>query len=264
MEANNFFFNSDKLVEDGISYSINNWGGTSDVTIQFELSNNKNNLLKSSTDISYHIDVDCHENVICALDSTEGVINQDELMDEFNLILTPQRAFDTGETVTVTVSATSESPYVKTLSATFNITVGKKGINYEIKDSAGSAVLNFIITNAGDNYIVRTAFGNYEAGTVISTDEYLSLSDENKLKCASALIKLTFDPTEIIIDSTSNFIKNAEKEYQTIDGTEYVKSITFSVEAMSSNSIRFYKKNRNENYTYPFENEESIIDFEPL
>ena len=35
LSANNFFFNSDKLVENGMTYSINNWGGTSNIEIQF-------------------------------------------------------------------------------------------------------------------------------------------------------------------------------------------------------------------------------------
>ena len=55
MQADNFFFNSDKLVDGGITYEMNNWGGVSNVTIQFQLNNHKNNILTSVSDIYYHL-----------------------------------------------------------------------------------------------------------------------------------------------------------------------------------------------------------------
>ena len=262
MEANNFFFNSNKLSQKGITYNINNWSGVSPFTIQFELNNHKNNILTSAADITYDIEVTCSEDITCALNSTSGVIYVKELTDNFVLSVTPQRTFDTNEKVTVDVVATSSSPYVKTLSAKFIATVGKKGISYEINDEAYQPYLNFTITNALDQYKVLEAFDNYSVGNIISSETYLALSDTNKAKCASAIVTLSFDPNKIILDTTTNILKTATTTTTNVGGVDYISSITFKVEAVSSNIIRFYKKDKTLDHTYPFgTDQEPIITF---
>lgn len=261
MEANNFFFNSDKLTQKGITYNINNWSGVSPFTIQFELNNHKNNILTSAADITYDIEVSCSDDITCALNSTSGVIYVKELTDNFVLSVTPKRVFDTNENVEINVVATSSSPYVKTLSAKFIATVGKKGISYEIVDEAYQPYLNFTITNALDQYKVLEAFDNYEVGNIISSDAYLALSEENKNKCASALVTLSFDPSKIILDTTTNLLKKSTTTTTNVDGVDYISSITFKVDALSSNIIRFYKKDKTKNYTYPFGTTDPIITF---
>ena len=158
LSANNFFFNSDKLVENGMTYSINNWGGTSNIEIQFQLNNHKNNILTSDTDIEYTITSSCSTGVICSLSSTSGIIQKEEMTDNITLLVTPTVAFEDGESVNISVSATSSSPYVKTLSADFVVTVGTKGINYEIVDKVGNPYFLFKITNTFDTYKVHEAF----------------------------------------------------------------------------------------------------------
>lgn len=261
MNANNFFFNSDKLTEAGTSYSINNWGGASNFTIQFQLNNHKNNLLTSESDIDYTIDLSCSSDVQCAINSASGTIYKTEMTDDFTITVTPNRVFDTYESVTVSVSATSSSPYVKTLSATFTVTVGRKGINYEISDSKNSPYLNFHITNSRESYKVNEAFGSYSVGDELSIEDYLELSDSDKNKCYCALITLTFDPRNVILDTTSNILKNATYTTTRVSGVDYISSITFSVDSMSSNVIRFYKNDVTENYTFPIVTVIPIIDF---
>lgn len=115
MEADRFFFNSDKLVDGGITYEINNWGGVSSIDIQFELNNHKNNILTSDADIEYSLTTTYDQtSVQCSLDSNSGVIYKNEKTDSFTLTVTPLRPFNDNESVTVTVSASSSSPYVKT------------------------------------------------------------------------------------------------------------------------------------------------------
>lgn len=261
MEANNFFFNSDKLVQDGIVYEINNWGGATNIDIQFELNNHKNNILSSDTDIEYTLETTCASGLICSLDSESGVIQKEEKTDSFVLNLVPTRPFNDNESVSVTVSATSNSPYVKTLSATFKITVGKKGIDYEITDSVSSPYLLFKITNSLDTYKVISAFGEYSVGDIITMDEYLKLSAENKTKCASAVITLTFDPASVILDTTSDIIKTATYQTTKYNNIDYISSITFNIDVMTSNEIRFYKIDSSKNYTYPIINNSSVISF---
>ena len=262
MEANNFYFNSDKLVYGGTTYGINNWGGVGNIEIQIQLNNHKNNILTSDSDIAYTLTTSCDASaVICTLDNNSGVIYRNEKTDDILLTVNPRRAFNDGESVTVGVSATSSSPYVKTLSATFVITVGTRGINYEIRDSVGSPYFLFTITNAQDTYKVITAFNGHQVGELLTTSQYLALSAQDKQNCASALITLTFNPATVILDTTSDIMKNASYTTSLYDGINYISSITFKVDVLSSTEIRFYKRNSSANYTYPITNPTSIVTF---
>lgn len=264
LEAKNFYFNSDKLSSSNPTYNINNWSGVGNFTIQFELNNEKNNILYSSSDITYTLNVTCDNDITCSLSNTSGTIYTTEHKDSFVLTVTPQRAFNDNESVHVTVTAQSTSPYEKTLGATFVITVGKRGISYEITDKANQPYLNFTITNAITSYKVRTAFDTYSVGDEISSETYLALSDTNKANCASQIVTLTFDPNIVILDTTSSIMDNSTKAYTTVNNVSYISSITFNVEAMSSTEIRFYKKDTSQNYTYPITNNTSIITFSSI
>ena len=251
MEANHFFFNSDKLVAGGITYEMNNWGGVTDVPIDFELNNHKNNILTSDADITYSISLSYDQtSIACSLSSSSGVIQKLEKTDEFELMVTPLRPYNDGESVTVTVTATSSSPYIKTLSATFIITVGRRGVDYEIRDKANQAYLMFNITNSLDTYKVIEAFGNYNVDHVFTTNEYLALTPAERAKCASILVTLTFNPAVVILDTTSDIMKNSTFTTTLYDGINYINSITFGVDGMTSEEIRFYKRNTSANYNY--------------
>jgi hypothetical protein len=263
METNHFFFNSDKLQSGGITYEVKNWGGADVFEIQFELNNHKNNILTSEGDIDYSLALNYDQNdIICSLNSTNGTIYEDEKTDNFTLTVTPRRVFADEESVSVTVTATSSSPYIKTLSATYIITVGKRGISYQITDSASSPYLMFSITNAIDTYSVRQAFGNYSVGDVITSAEYVNLSAANQAKCASAIITLSWNPADIVIDTTSSIISSgASTTTSTYNGISYINSITFPVDILSSTEVRFYKWDVTKNYTYPFVYPSSIVTF---
>lgn len=262
LEANHFYFNSDKLEDKGITYNINNWGGVESFNIQFELNNHKNNLLTSDSDIAYDISVVCDDDVQCSISNDSGIIYKDEKTVSYDVIVNPLRVFDTGESVNVKIEATSSSPYVKTLSGDFVITVGKKGVSYEIVDEPFQPYFMFNITNVIDKYTVIKEFDNYKVGDVISISTYKDLSDSNKKNCISAIITLEFDPNKVVIDTTSNIINNSEITNTFVNGVSYVSKIKFNVEATSSTSIRFYKKDKSIDYTYPYVNDTSIISFD--
>jgi len=261
VEAQHFYFNSDKLKSGGVNYQINNWSGVGTFTIQFTLNDKKNNILHADSDIAYTVSATCGDGAICSLDNTSGTIYTTELEDNLVLTVTPTRAFNDNESLTINVTASSTTPYVKTLSATFTITVGKRGISYEIDDAVDQPYLNFTITNASTSYKVRTVFDTYAVGDEISSDTYLALSAENKAKCASYIVTLTFDPNVVILDTTTDLVQTAAMQYTTIDGVSYISAITFNVDATSSNEIRFYKKDTSQNYTYPGVYATSIITF---
>ena len=262
LEANHFYFNSDKLEDKGITYNINNWGGVDSFNIQFELNNHKNNLLTSDSDIAYDISVVCDNDVQCSISNDSGIIYKDEKTVSYDVIVNPLRVFDTGESVNVKIEATSSSPYVKTLSGDFVITVGKKGVSYEIVDEPFQPYFMFNITNVIDKYTVIKEFDNYKVGDVISISTYKNLSDSNKKNCISAIITLEFDPNKVVVDTTSNIINNSEITNTFVNRVSYVSKIKFNVEATSSTSIRFYKKDKSIDYTYPYVNDTSIISFD--
>ena len=62
---------------------------------------------------------------------------------------------------------------------------------------------------------------------------------------------------------TNNAYLNS-KSYNTtkIDNYDYINEIIFNIEAISSEYIRFYKKDPSKNYEYPNSNNESIIEVE--
>ncbi len=261
LEANNFFFNSDKLVEGGTSYGINNWGGVGNIEIQFQLNNHKNNILTSDTDITYTITTNCDSSVVCNLSSSNGTIYKDEMTDNLTLTIVPQRAFADNESFNATVIATSSSPYAKTLSATFTVTVGKRGITYEITDKVNSPYFMFSITNALDTYKVITAFGSHNVGDILTSNQYMALTAQQKANCASVVVTLSFDPGVVVLDTTSDILKKSTYTTSTYQGVSYISSITFGMDALDSEEIRFYKRNSSINYTYPIVNNTSVVTF---
>ena len=261
LEANNFFFSSDKLVEGGTNYGINNWGGVGNIDIQFQLNNHKNNILSSDTDITYTLSTSCDSSVTCNLSSTSGTIYKDEMTDNLTLTIVPLRAFEDNESFNATVIATSSNPYVKRLSATFTITVGKRGITYEITDKASSPYFMFSITNALDTYKVINAFGSYQVGDTLTSNQYLALNASQRANCTSVMVTLTFDPSKVILDTTSDILKKSTNTTSSYQGVNYINSITFGVDALDSEEIRFYKRDSSRNYTYPIVNNTSIVTF---
>ena len=97
-------------------------------------------------------------------------------------------------------------------------------------------------------------------GNQIDEATYNALSATNKSKCASSIVTLTFDPTKVLLDMTSEVYYEATSVSRTtVNGHQYISSISFKIDAMSSKLIKFYKVNAALNYTYPNNNNQSII-----
>ena len=155
-QTKKFYFNSDKLKDKTATYSLDNWSGAGEYTININMNSIKNNLLKAETDISYNITYQCPSTVTCQITKTSGVIYGSVNKDSFNIVVTPNTTFHDGDTILIYVSATSTSPYEKTISARFILKVGKIGLSYEITDEEKSPYLEFRITNTiddGNSYI---------------------------------------------------------------------------------------------------------------
>ena len=216
--------------------------------------------------------------------------------DSFTITVAPKQAFDSNQTTTFKVKTTSTAPYVKSISAEFTLKVEKVGISYEITDSKNSVYSVLRITNSVTYYTVQQAFGSYSVGDEINSATYNQLSAENKAKCASAILTLAFDPRVVAIDMTNGYyldayargdyttgryrlVEEAFNSYQVgdlitaqtynslsnanrrkcSDEYEYINSFKIRINPTSSADIRFYKQDKNANYTYPGVNATSII-----
>lgn len=258
-----FYFYSDKLKESEAYYQLNNWSGVDDYTITINMNSYKNNLLTTSYDIDYEISYTCSNNVICQLSKTEGTIYKESHTDFFNLTLTPNTTLNTGDRVWVQITAKSKSYYEKTLKATFSLEVGKEKLSYEIQDAKSSPYLELKLTNTLTYYYIAEEFDSYQIGEKIDVDNYLKLSNENKNKCYSAWVTIEFNPEQVLLDMTNTNYLNATSIGTTnIKGYEYINTLTFKIDALSSSNVRFYKKDILKDYTYPGGSEPLIFTIE--
>lgn len=262
-----FYFNSDKLTSHGALYKIENWSGVGEYSIIINLNSYENNNLYGDEDVYYDIDYSCSDTVVCSVvdNKSSGVVLSDKNNDSFTVVISvPTNShFETNDSVELYVSASSSSPYYKELSATFTLVVGQYGLSYEVDDSVGSPYLDFRITNTLDYYTVDSSFDNYDVGDQLDVDRYLELSDINKEKCHSVIITLTFDPNVVLLDMTSQAYMDAVSvSVVNIDGYDYVQSLSFKMDALASQLIKFYKVDATKDYTYPIINVDSVIDFD--
>ena len=261
LRSGEFYFESDKLSEEGTTLQVDNWSGVDDYTFTVNINTRKNNIETATYDIPYEIKYNASDNVICNLSKENGIIYASNNSDSFALTITPNTQLRTGDKVTIDLEVMSIGEYKKTLKGKFILVVGQENISYEITDEKSNPYLELSITNTLSYYTVRQAFGNYNLGDRIDVDAYLALSQENKNKCYSGEVKLEFDPNEVLLDMTSE-IYNQAKNIETINinGNTYIKSFTINIDAISSVDIRFYKVDVTKDYTYPNNNNDSVIE----
>lgn len=262
LSTKNFYFSSDKLTVNRAIYQVDNWSAVDPYSITINLNNRKNNLVHSTSDITYEVTYVCSNNVLCSVNTQGGVLLSEKQTTTFNAVVTPNSTFKEGDEAFIEIYVKTTSPYIKTLTGRFILKVGKSGIDYKIDDQKGRPYLNFNITNTIDYYLVKTAFGNYKENARIDRITYINLNEEDKKNCTSAEVTLTFDPDKVIFDMTNSvYLKKERYTTITIDGYDYINSITFKIDSESSENVKFYKADVTKNYTYPVVNDNSIINF---
>lgn len=264
LRSKEFYFFSDKLSENLDIFQIENWSGVDDYTITINMNSRKNNLEVSTYDIGYDISYTCSSNAICQLSKTSGTISSNDNTDFFNVTITPNTQLKTGDKVVVNITATSKTDYVKTLKGKFTLVVGQEDLTYQITDKPNTPYAELSITNTLTYYIVDEAFGDYEKGYKIDFDTYLALTEEEKSKCYSSIVTVSFDPEEVLLDNTSEIYQNALNiTTETINQKNYINSITLPIEAISSVNLRLYKVDTSQDYTYPNMNNYSVVEVTP-
>lgn len=261
LNSKHFYFTSNRLKKSGARYLVNNWSGVGSFNISFDLLSVKNSLVHTEYDIPYTVTYNCPNDVTCTLDKSSGTIYSASAThsDTVTLSVNPSRSYAEGERLQIGLTASSTSPYVETITATFEYVVGKQGVTYEIEDEANRPYMVFKITNAITYCKVITAFGDYEVNDYIDNAVYRQLSAVDKAKCVGENVTLSFNPSTIILDTTESIVNTATIGNTTVNGISYVSSLNFYIEPVSTTAIRFYKKNIANNYTYPNGNNNSII-----
>lgn len=269
LETKGFYFNSSVLSINTKEYKVSNWDGANSYPLTIDLSNKKNAYVSTDEDIKYSVKITCSSDVTCAssMSSPIGYLYKDDAdgIVSFEITMTPNSGvvFSSGDTVEVNIEVTSLSPYKKKISAKYLIGVESKDFSYNIEDSAGDSFFILNLTNSIAYYEVSEAFENYSVGDMMNLEEYSVLSDENKEKCFSAIVTLTFDPSMFYLDMTnSTYLHRIPDSETTVDvnGYSYVNSYKFKIDATSSEKVIFYKVNPDEDYTYPLVNDTSVID----
>ena len=260
VRSKEFYFYSDKLEEDTAVFQVDNWSVVDDYVITVNMNSRKNNLKAASYDIGYTISYTCSDNAICQLSKTEGIIYSNNNSDYFNLTITPNRQLETGDKVVVEIEAKSTDKYQKTLKGKFTLVVGKEKLSYQITDKPQNPYMELSLTNTLSYYIVNEAFGNYSVNDKIDIDTYLALTEENKAKCSSAIVTISFNPEQVLLDITNESYSKAKNiETTTVNGKTYINKFTILIDAISSTDLRFYKVDVSKDYTYPNGNEPSVL-----
>lgn len=261
LSSKNFYFTSNRLKKNPPTYLVNNWSGVGSFTIDVGLSSMKNSLVYSNYDIPYTVRYICPTGVTCSFDKNSSTIygNDPNHADSVVLSVNPGRTYSENETLSIYVEASSTSPYVETIGAHFEYVVGKQGVTYEIEDEASRPYMILKITSAINFCKVTTAFGNYQVNDTIDISTYMMLSPSDKLKCASKKIDLNFNPTVILLDTTSSIVDQSTYGTQTISGVDYINTLHFGIGPVSTMAVKFYKVTVSNDYTYPFQNNSSIV-----
>lgn len=263
LETKAFYFNSSVMSVNNKTYNVNNWDGVSSYFLTVDVNSKKNEVKSTTADIDYSVEVICPENIRCELSKSHGVIYEENKTDSFQLTVVPLTNFYEGDEVKVQLKATSNSPYKKTLEATYIIGVLKSNFSYSITDSPNSLYATLNVTNAVSYYEVEEAFLNYQVGDQISLEDYINLSDSDKDKCYSAKVTISFDSRVLALDMTANSylhpIENTVNTNTLDDNYKYVVSYSFKLDTTSTEKIIFYKKDKSLDYTYPIVNNDSIV-----
>ena len=232
LKSQNFSFSSNLLTNMGATYRYSNWSGVDNYEIDMQLYSYENELSLFNYEgdgLKYSITatVDDTTKATVHIGTIEGTstetshIPNSTNIKDVKIFLKPKQVLTEGETLKVTVTASTTEPYQKTISATFNIRVSGQNVTYSIDDE--------------------------------STSVYATLKLVNT-KTESNRITLSYDPRLVLIDVTHEYYENQIIEKQThvnINGVEYVNSITFDMEPADVKNIRFYKKDVTADYTYP-------------
>ena len=246
LASQDFYFSSDKLALNHPEFQVtNNWSGAETYRIPVNMSSKRNDMASTAADITYTVTCTCSNNIECILSRSSvqpetpeytysgtivGTDNHGSNVDYFYVYVNPKNGvpLNNTERAWVDITASSTSPYVQVITGKLIIEVGSSNIYYEITDAVNSPYLTVNIINS---------------------------SPQN------ANITLAYNPAQVLLDMTDHFYLNSTGSTNTlINNFAYLNSITANVNLLSTTSVKFYKIDPTQNYSYsPSDNTTPII-----
>lgn len=229
--ARQFYFSSDILTVNGSEYQYADWTGMDVYAIPFELYSYNN--ARSKLDYNLDYTVTCStansDKIKCTVNSYSATAtNTDTGTIPFTtntsivtIFVTPLTTLNENETVTIQVTASTQVPYQKTISCEFTLKVAARGgVNYTIED--------------------------------VENRDYAILNLRNTEETATQ-VTLQYDPNILRIDMNEDAYLNrivAQDVIIDIGGNDYLKKLTFNISGETIKTVKFYKVNKAQNYTY--------------
>lgn len=236
LSSKEFYFTSNLLETDVAEYNFNNWNGTGTYQIKFDLYSYNDQLQKVDYDLAYNLSctvqgsspkAKCTINSATGPTSLDGIIYQSTHKDSITLYVTPLTTLSVGDEIEIVITAKTEEPYAKEISANYKLVVSNEYTGYTITDEVNQNYLTLHLVNP---------------------------------EAEEATLTIAINPAILRVDMNDDVyrIKTAETT-ETETGKGYVNSITFKMTAESSKNIRFYKVDSTQDYTYPNAGNPSVI-----
>lgn len=245
LDSREFYFTSDTLDTDSPTYSYTNWGGDSEYNFEINIYSQKNILEKVNYDLKYTLTCEIKNNskVRCTLNSTTGTstgengkftttrtISKNNNTDRLILYVIPVEQMTIDDEVEIKLTAKTDEPYIKEISATIKVKSEEISNEYTIID------------NANDRYVELSLINSKDVATIVKLE-----FDTNKLRID--LNDELFNIDNLVSKLPNNSVVGWTR---TLDSTKkYVKGVSFKMAAESSKKIKFYKIDRKIDYTYP-------------
>ena len=230
LSSKDFYFASDKLSINHTEYELtNNWSGAEMHRIPINMTSKKNDKAVTDADITYTISVTKSDNITATPSKQTGTILGNNHAapgveglneDYFEVYISPSggSALPEGSVAWVEITVQSISPYEQTLTGKIYVEVGSAKISYEIIDAVNQPYLTVNITNS---------------------------------QSVGANVTLNYSPAAVLLDMTDRFYLNATNNTsQQISNYTYLNSITSYVDSLSTTSVKFYKVDATQNYSY--------------
>lgn len=226
LSSKDFYFSSDKLNINHTEYEItNNWSGAQTYDITVNMSSKKNDKAFTESDIDYNITYTCSNNIQCTLSKNTGRIvgtgNNGVNEDYFIVSINPAggTALSEGEQAWVDITATSTSPYSQIISGKLILEVSSADISYEIIDTANQPYCTVNITNS---------------------------------QSVNSNVTLHYNPNVVLLDMTNRFYLSTGSTHTTtqLNNYAYLNSITSNVNSLSTTTVKFYKKDPTQDYSF--------------
>lgn len=207
--AEQFYFESEILKEEGASYELKDWDGASRYTLEITLKNYADSLRYTKSDIKYEVEgVAVTEGITVTTSLTADnttISGTEQGESKFYIYVDPTSAVDEGEYVEFSVTANATSPYAKSLTANFKLFAKSQGNGYEAT-----------ISEENNQYV----------------DLVINTQKENKN------ITINYDNSKLMLDTTNTAIQDSA-----IIKGDTTNSININLKSNSEYNIGFIKKN---------------------